>query len=546
MKSKIHRRGPGRVTFAVVTGAVAALLGLASVIPAPVAAVESWSVGVTGDVSVPEGNTTAAIRVRFAYVPDGVGGNPSVQFETVDGTAVGGEDYVPVAGTIDTSVEIYIQIKPDAIVEGHETFTLHLFNPVDATITDADAVITISECTIAGTSADETLEGTSASDVICGRSGNDLLIGNGGNDELFGGDGDDDLRGGPGDDLLVGGFGIDTVSYPASFGITANLQQGQVTGAGTDALQGVENVTGSPGDDVMIGPADNVDWSILRGEEGRDLMVRLPTGRKVTFNGGPGADTADYGQFLPFSEECYLGFHLDTGEGPGSDRLPSVENIGGSPCIDNIYGSAADNVLFGRGGNDNIVGGKGNDRLYGQDGDDLLIGGPGDDDLHGGTGEDSIDYRDATGPESFDVVAGTADGAWGHDTIDAVERYGGTNYGDEFIGGPGNDTFNGGSGDDDIAGNGGDDDGLVGGGGNDRILGGDGNDTISGAVGNDELRGGPGADLLYGGSQPDALFGGAGDDHLVGGDEIDSLNGGDGLDTCEEADDSRTSCELNP
>ena len=106
---------------------------------------------------------------------------------------------------------------------------------------------------------------------------------------LFGGPGDDTLHGGPGSDIMHGGPGTDTVDYGSSTAVTVDLgshapqRGGHAEG---DLLLDVENVLGSPGDDVLQGSPAAVNH--LDGRGGDDRLVLHQGGALV---GGPGDDT---------------------------------------------------------------------------------------------------------------------------------------------------------------------------------------------------------------------------------------------------------------
>ncbi|MGL4968059.1 MAG: beta strand repeat-containing protein [Inquilinus sp.] len=137
--------------------------------------------------------------------------------------------------------------------------------------------------------------GDAAGDVLTGienLSGSnldgDILTGNGGANKLQGWGGDDVLRGGAGADTLEGGAGTDTASYYTGLvGIEVSLTVG--TGSGGDAagdtLSGIENLSGSQGNDALEGTAGA---NVLQGWNGGDTLV----GRagKDTLTGGAGAD----------------------------------------------------------------------------------------------------------------------------------------------------------------------------------------------------------------------------------------------------------------
>jgi hypothetical protein len=89
----------------------------------------------------------AAFMVRL----DSPSASPvTVQFSTANGTAVAGTDYVPATGTLtfapgQTTRTILVRTSDDTLSEGPETFVVNLSNPVGATITDAQAVGTITD-----------------------------------------------------------------------------------------------------------------------------------------------------------------------------------------------------------------------------------------------------------------------------------------------------------------------------------------------------------------------------------------------------------------
>ena len=187
---------------------------------------------------------------------------------------------------------------------------------------------------IRGGAGDDVVRGGRGSDTIFGEAGVDVLFGDRDDDFLFGGDGDDILLGGPGDDAIDGGpgadyinggDGLDSVSYadspvgPAGTGVLVDLQtpglglRGHAQG---DILVGIEQVTGSAGDDVLRGVYNDSADSLFGGS-GDDKLVgggfehhppddlnggpgddRLQTVGRGTVTGGPGNDVFDYlGEF---------------------------------------------------------------------------------------------------------------------------------------------------------------------------------------------------------------------------------------------------------
>ena len=128
----------------------------------------------------------------------------------------------------------------------------------------------------------DVLVGDSSRQELYGGGGNDRLFGRGGNDVLFG-DGSANRRG---DDLLDGGPGLDIAGWDErSDGIRADIRRGLATHAHErDRLVGVENLSGTQGNDVLAG--DDRPNRLL-GAAGRDLLIGR--GGSDTLNGGSGS-----------------------------------------------------------------------------------------------------------------------------------------------------------------------------------------------------------------------------------------------------------------
>ena len=144
----------------------------------------------------------------------------------------------------------------------------------------------------------EGLIGGAGNDLLIGNDGANVLTGNSGDDNISGAGGNDLLSGGYGKDLLVGGTGSDTVTFAGtSLAITASLAGGTATGMGSDALNGVENLTGGDGADVLTGDGNA---NALLGGSGNDTLlggdgVDVLTGGSGNdrLDGGAGADQVD-------------------------------------------------------------------------------------------------------------------------------------------------------------------------------------------------------------------------------------------------------------
>ena len=203
--------------------------------------------------------------------------------------------------------------------------------------------------------------------------------------DLSGGAGNDVLSGGAGADTLDGGTGTDTLDYSSdasASNISVTLDSSvpatvTVTGADDDSIQNIENVTGTGGNDTIIG--DSLA-NVINGQAGDD-----------TLQGGQGAD-------MLFG-------------GDGNDIVTGGED---------------NDVLMGGNGADILQGGEGGDLIFGGAGDDTLVGGDGNNSLTGGDDIDTVDYS----ASATAVTAGFIEGSSGTvtrgsdvDTIEGIENF---------------------------------------------------------------------------------------------------------------------------
>ena len=376
---------------------------------------------------------------------------------------------------------------------------------------------------------------------LTGSDNDDVLTATGvAANTLLGGDGNDILAGGGGTDVIDGGAGIDTNSFQGiGFGVTATVN---ADGTGTasygpvnESFTGIENLTGSENDDVLI--ATGAAANVLRGEGGDDILA-----------GGGGTDVIDGGAGIDTNSFQGIGFGVTAtvnADGTGTASYgPVNESFTG---IENLTGSDNDDVLTATGVAANT--------LLGGDGDDILAGGGGTDVIDGGAGNDTNSFQGI----GFGVTAtvnadGTGTASYGpvNETFAGIENLTGSENDDVLTATGAVANVLRGEGGDDI---------LAGGGGTDVIDGGAGIDTNSfqgigfgvtatvnadgtgtaaygpvneSFVGIENLTGSDNDDVLTAtGLADNALFGGLGNDILSGGDGDDVLGGGGGTDVID-------------
>src|SRR5262249_4644998 len=173
-----------------------------------------------------------------------------------------------------------------------------------------------------------TLTGDYRANILDGGNGNDKLYGAPagagyplGTDKLYGGPDDDLLGGGfPNStgDVLDGGSGTNMVTYAGRIqGVTINLAD---PNAGEDHLFSIRNVTGSDGDDTIIGnDLPNTVFAgggndVITGNGGNDVLHGGD--RDDTVNGGAGNDVVAGDK----DDDWLIG-------GPGADYISGHEGI---------------------------------------------------------------------------------------------------------------------------------------------------------------------------------------------------------------------------
>lgn len=384
---------------------------------------------------------------------------------------------------------------------------------------------------INGASGDDVLNGGIGADQIIGEDGNDVIHGGDDADTINGGTGTDQIWGDAGNDVISGGTGADILNGGDGDDTIASDTVG--TGyAGDDTGSEVDVVNAGAGNDlVSIGYGDSADggdgfdtlnlslaaapagvtldtadlngktFSIgggtvisferlarLRGSEFADHItvsglsqpitimggggddVVYATGSQITFDGGSGSDTIDYGHYSTGVTVSYSG---GSGTGPGGDTFTSVENVVGSAFDDVITGSFT-GTLSGGAGNDFLSSTTYGSSLYGGTGDDTyLVYGPGTNIVEAANeGVDTIRTY-----SNYTVIPNNVENVVSLGTAGAY-----------VLGNSLSNTITGGVGNDYLVGNGGIDS-LLGGNGDDYLVVGTGGDgtTVDGGTGYDTL-----------------------------------------------------------
>ena len=240
---------------------------------------------------------------------------------------------------------------------------------------------------------------------------------------------------------------------------------------------GVEYWDEVPASGLAVGVAAN--WNMTAAVQGwasgvlnaNGFLLMDPTGwqgftswRTTIFN--TVTDTAGYRPQLILQYQPGLGWTCNgvPATWVGTD---GANSFNGGPGVDVVVALGGNDVIDGKGGNDIICAGSGNDTIIGSAGNDFI---------HGEAGRDIASFVSATAGVTVDLIAGTATGGAGADSLYAVENLIGSSYRDFLTGRRNANRLEGLGGNDVLKGLGGDDVLLGGTGTNDKAFGGTGND----------------------------------------------------------------------
>jgi Ca2+-binding RTX toxin-like protein len=225
--------------------------------------------------------------------------------------------------------------------------------------------------------------GTATDNLIVGGAGADTLIGLGGDDRLEGGSGADTFRGVAGGDQFIGGDGTDTADYSSAAARVvvsiANSLASDDGDGGSDTFGGIENLTGSGFNDVLIGGSG---VNVLTGGAGSDTLIGL-AGDDVLVGGSGAPNQMQGGQ----GDDRYVMTSTDTLVEFAGEGIDVVETtLSAYTLRDNFEnltytgagsftggGNALNNVLTGAAGADTFTGRQGDDAIHGEGGADTVV-----------------------------------------------------------------------------------------------------------------------------------------------------------------------------
>jgi Ca2+-binding RTX toxin-like protein len=199
----------------------------------------------------------------------------------------------------------------------------------------------------------EILGGSRQSDKLTGDDDQlNLIFGLDGNDSLFGGPGLDLVAGGPGNDRLEGQRGFDVVDYAfAATAVNVNLNTSSAVGDGSDTLNGIEVVSGTPYDDIITGDGDA---NFLWGAAGNDQIFGLSGDDDLQGDAGDdmldgGEGVFDFADYFFTATAVNASLATQSASGDGNDQFANIEGLIGSSFNDTLTGARETTYSAGRG-----------------------------------------------------------------------------------------------------------------------------------------------------------------------------------------------------
>lgn len=273
------------------------------------------------DGEIQEGNSGTTALNFTVSLSEASSETVTVDYETLDDTAIAGADYTAASGTLtfnpgETSKTITVAVTGDTQVEADETLLINLSQPVNAMLTDSQATGTIQNDDVAPLPAPPAVqfETTSTQQSEAAQSFNLVLNRSG------------DLGSASSVQINVTGGTATAADYTQSFPLVVEFAANQQTQTFSIPI---------------------VQDALVEGTETLTLELSNPNGAQV-----------------------------------GTTRTATLEILDDDTSpkpSDPFTGGAGNDAITGNKGNNRIVGGDGNDILNGSDGRDILAGGQGRD-----------------------------------------------------------------------------------------------------------------------------------------------------------------------
>lgn len=193
--------------------------------------------------------------------------------------------------------------------------------------------------------------GGGGADSIKGGAANDTLAGDAGSDVIEGNDGNDTFYGGSGSDRMEGGAGLDEVYYRGGAAVKIDFDNvANSTGnASGDRFFTIEKITGSDGNDTVVGSLSGVDEISLAS--GNDLIRDY--GGEGAVKGGAGNDT-----FYSFKVEESAQHSAKITGGAGEDTFNVLRDDANAKAYvldQNGQGAIEDQIDFSKWSNVDVI-----------------------------------------------------------------------------------------------------------------------------------------------------------------------------------------------
>ncbi|MFH0025029.1 matrixin family metalloprotease, partial [Pseudomonas fluorescens] len=292
-----------------------------------------------------------------------------------------------------------------------------------------------------------TITGNDLDNIMVGNTANNTLLGGAGDDQLDGGAGGDTLSGGSGNDIYIvdnigdsvvelADEGHDLIKAAVSYTLSANIEDGLLSGTGALALTGNalnNTLAGNIGDNILDG---GTGADTLTGGLGNDTYY-VDNVDDIVIEQNTSASEIDT---VMTSINYTLGTNLENLALLGSANL----NGTGNTLNNTLTGNSGNNVLDGGVGVDTMIGGAGDDTYIIDNALDVII--ESDQQTNGiDTALTSISYTLGSNVENL-TLTGTANiNAYGNNQNNVLTGNAGNNV---MFGGLGIDTLIGGAGDD--------------------------------------------------------------------------------------------------